>query len=236
MSEYDLYYTSWEEIPRDFQALFIGMLSGKSVRARDFFQLYFYWFNVAHEVAHILKHQYGTSKYLSGEFWQEEQDCTDFAVAYWRHNHQEGRLQTLRQLLNEALSHLPDPIPTDAIPRNYFNENYAEFGKKPAKYGYFQLSFVKNGLEKELDLISVIKNHIYPNAKSVVNPLQFDYEEIDASLPPRIVEDIRQVLVPFGVTLPRIIVIKEFFPMLEFIVPEGERAKSQKMIRDVQSS
>jgi hypothetical protein len=49
MSEYDLYYTGWEDIPDELQAPFIGMLSGSPVRAKDFYQLYFYWFNIAHE-------------------------------------------------------------------------------------------------------------------------------------------------------------------------------------------
>lgn len=136
MSEYDLYYTSWEDIPNEFQTPFIEMMSGSTARARDFYQLCFYWFNIAHEMAHVLKLEYGTSSYRSGDFWQEEQDCNDFAVAYWRHNRQERRLQTLSELLSEALSHLPDPVPADAKPPAFFNENYAALGKQPAHYAY----------------------------------------------------------------------------------------------------
>lgn len=236
MSEFDLYYTSWEEIPDEFQAPFIAMLSGSPVRAKDFYQLYFYWFNIAHEMAHILKHKYGTSKDLSGDVWREEQDCNDFAVAYWRHNRQESRLQTLGEWISEALSHLPDPVPADAEPQTFFNENYTELGKQPEKYGHFQFSFVKNAFKEKMDFITVLRTRIHPDAKPAVRDLHFDYEEISAALPPRVVEDLRRVIAPFGLALPSINVIQEFYPMLQFFVPEEHRAEWQKMAADMRSS
>ena len=212
------------------------MLSGNPVRARDFYQLCFYWFNIAHEMAHILKLKYGTSRYLSGDFWQEEQDCNDFAVNYWRYNRQESRLQTLSKLISEALSHLPDPVPADARPQTLFNENYAELAKQLAKYGHFQFSFVKNALNEKMDLITVLRTRIHLDAKPAEHHLHFDYEEINAALPSRVVEDLRRFVAPFGVTLPSINVIREFYPMLQFVVPEEERDEWQKMAADLRSS
>jgi hypothetical protein len=187
-------------------------------------------------MAHILKLEYGTSRYLSGDFWQEEQDCNDFAVAYWRYNRQESRLQTLSKLMSEALSHLPDPVPADARPQAFFNENYEELTKQPAEYAHFQFSFVKNALKEKMDLITVLRTRIHPDARPAVHRLHFDYEEMDAALPPRVVEDLRRVIAPFGVTLPSINVIKEFYPMLQFVVPEEERGEWQKMAADMRSS
>lgn len=236
IGEYDLYYTSWEDIPYEFQAFFIEILGGSHARAKDFYQLYFNWFNVAHEMAHILKLKYGTSKYLSGDFWQEEQDANDFAVIYWRHQRQQRRLQLLSEMLKEALSVLPHPVPADASPQTFFNENYAELGKQPAKYGHFQLSFVKEALKLEMDLITVLRTRIHPGAQPADAHVHFEYEEINANLPPRVVEDLRQVIAPFGVSLPSINVIKEFYPLLMFVVPGDERDEWLKMAADMRSS
>jgi hypothetical protein len=129
----------------------------------------------------------------------------------------------LSKLISEALSNLPDPVPADARPQAFFNENYAELGKQPAEYGHFQLSFVKNALKEKMDLITVLRTRIHPDAKPADHHIHIDYEEINAALPPRVVEDLRRVIAPFGVTLPSINVIEEFYPLLQFVVPEQER-------------
>ena len=82
---------------------------------------------------------------------------------------------------------------------------------------------VKNALKEKMDLTTVLRTRIHPDAKPAVHHLHCDYEEINAALPPRVVEDLQRILAPFGVTLPSIDVIREFYPMLQFVVPEEER-------------
>jgi hypothetical protein len=214
----------------------LGMTSESPVCAKKLYQLYFYWFNIAHEMAHILKLRYGTSRYVLGDFRQEEQECNDFAAAYWQHSRQESRLQTLSKLISEALSHLPDPAPADARPQAFFNENCAELSKRPAEYGHLQFAFVKKALEEKMDLLTAMRRSIHPNATPADRHLHFDYEEINAALPPSVVDDLRRVVAAFGVTLPSIDVIKESYPMPQSVVPEEERDEWPEMAADMRSS
>lgn len=235
MSEYYLYYTSWEEIPSDMRLPFIGMLSGNANRAKDFYQLYFYWFNIPHEIAHILRLKYGTSQIGAGNFYQEEQAVNDFAVGYWRFNHHERKLQTLSQLIDEAISNLPNPVPTDASPQTFFNENYSELGKQPAYYGYFQLSFVKNSMNNKKDFVEILRTCIFPKITIPNQQIKQDYGEIDVNLPVKVVEDLHKTLETFGIVAPAINVIKEYYPMLQFVCTEEEREELKKMAQDTQS-
>lgn len=99
-----LYTGRWENAsPADRETL--SALFGEERLPTDY-PLYFYWFNVVHELGHVLMRQYA-EMLLSRE--AEEQLVTDFAVAYWRAYGEPDKLAALEELVTRVLPRFHNP-------------------------------------------------------------------------------------------------------------------------------
>ncbi|MTI47878.1 MAG: hypothetical protein FH761_08555 [Firmicutes bacterium] len=218
MGHIKLYYSSWEELDDEIKSLFSGMFQGNVKKAKQCYELYFYWYNIVHEMGHILKSQYGSTE--QGNPWKEEQYVNEFAVAFWRENQQEERLEMLKKFLEEILTIIPSPIP-DGIPAlKFFNENYHKLAENPLEYGYFQFYLVVNSLEKSDKLYDVIKNRIWDDIEYFEPNYCIEYENINEKLPKEIINDLRDYLKEFGMHLPDISVQKKSTPYIQYVSVE----------------
>jgi hypothetical protein len=214
MKNIRIQYTSWEEMPADVQAFFIQWMGNDAERAQTFFELYFYWFVPAHEVAHALRGYYSTHE---SSHWREETACNSFAVAYWKTRGETKRLWDLREFVREAIGRVADPVPQGENRSDYFDRHYAELGSNPPAYGHYQFSMVLNALEEKLGLTEVLRMYIMPQATEGTAPSTSPYLSISPDLPIQIVHDMKDYLAPFGVDLPDIRVIRSYSPNIEFV-------------------
>ena len=146
-----LQYARWEELPSEIQAWFAGLMGSQKERGQAFYELYFYWYNIAHELGHVLRAHYGTSAIESGP-WDEEIAVNNFAVAYWQARNERERLLRLGGWVREALETLEDPLPPGEERSTYFNTHYSELGTNPSAYGHYQFSMVLAALRQPIDL------------------------------------------------------------------------------------
>ena len=209
-----LQYTSWEELPADYQTFFIQLMDNQPQQGRTLFALYYYWFNIAHECAHILRKAYGTR---AESRWVEENAATEFAVAYWRAFGEEGRLAQLRDCLEDALHLLPNPILPDEEPAAYFDAHYKELTETPHEHAYLQFAWVLENLEKKVDLTTALRTLVTEQAHAGPPMTPRFYAEIDVDLPLTIIPDLRQVLAAYNVTLPAVEIVRSFSPAMQLV-------------------
>jgi len=214
MKNIRLQFTSWEEMPGEVQALFIKWMDNDPQKAQSFYELHFYWFNIPHELGHILRGYYSSR---GDTHWQEENAVNSFAVAYWNARGESDRLQQCRQLVHSAYSQLDDPVPKGKDRSSYFDKHYRELGSNPSAYGHFQFSMVLNALEEEQNFIQALHGLITPQAIEAIPPNSMPYPEISSDLPYQIVNDMRNYLAVYKVELPDIKVIRAFSPMIQFV-------------------
>ncbi|MBI4786672.1 MAG: hypothetical protein HY782_06480 [Chloroflexi bacterium] len=209
-----LQYTSWEELPVDYQAFFIELMDNQPQRGRVLFALYYYWFNIAHECGHILRKAYGTR---AESRWVEEQAATEFAVAYWRAFGEEGRLAQLADCVEDGKRLLPNPILPDEEPAAYYDTHYTELTQTPHEHSYLQFAWVLDGLAKKQDLTAALRHLVTEQAHAGPPMTPRFYLDIDVHLPLTIIPDLRQVLAGHDVILPPVEIVQSFSPAIQFV-------------------
>jgi hypothetical protein len=214
MKNIRLQYTSWEEMPSEAQALLAQWMSDDAERGRTFYELYFYWYNISHELGHVLRAHYGTS---DSSPWGEETAVNEFAVAYWKGRGEAERLSYLRELVSDAFRRLEDPVPRDENRSSYFDAHHSELGSNPPAYGYYQFSMVFTALDRQLEIGQALHTLITPQAYAAIPPRTAPYSVVNADLPPRIVRDMRDYLAVYGVGLPGMQIVRSFSPMIQFV-------------------
>lgn len=209
-----LHYARWEDLPPEVKATFAGFMGEDMEHGKAFYRLYFYWYNIAHEVSHALRFLYGT---YTGKVWEEENAVNQLAVAYWRTKGQIGRLVQLETGLRQALTNLHDPVPADQDRITYLNTHYQKIGNDPAAYGHYQFSMVRAALERPMDLPNALRRFVTVDASDGATiPLSPDFP-LDETLPVHLVEDIRKTLIAYGLKVPEVQAVCQVSPALQFI-------------------
>lgn len=213
LKNFRLQYARWEDLPEDVQGTFTAMMGGDSEQGADFYRLYFYWFNVAHEVGHILRNLYYTS---TVSMWNEENAVNQFAVSFWRAKGETERLFTLDQLLRKALVNLPDPVPVHEDRAAYLNNHMQFVSSNPSAYGHYQFNMVRSALAHPIEFSHALRTLIsFDASDGTTIPLQPDFP-LDDELPHRTVHDLRRTMAAFGLYLPDIQIICLYTPALQF--------------------
>lgn len=207
-------YAMWEQLPPDIQAWFAGIMGNQKERGRAFYELYFYWYNLAHELGHVLQAAYGTAPASS---FDAETTVNQFAVAYWHACHENDRLSQLGQWVREALASLEDPVPSGEDRSAYFDTHISELVKNPGAYGHYQFTMVLAVLEHPMSLLHALRTLGTPDVTEGKSVTQSPYSAVDADLPYRIVDDLREVLALYGVNLPEVQVLCAYSPMIQFV-------------------
>ena len=136
------YETGTPEQQMGFRQLF-----GEEVQYR--FDLYFHWYNLIHELGHILVSQSN----LKLTDIQEEMFVNEFAVSYYRYVGENPRLYDLQRILQEIIDQMPAPMPAGESFLEYYTRiwNTAEL-MQVMTYGYFQLNSVLEAMKKQRSL------------------------------------------------------------------------------------
>lgn len=119
------------------------------------FDLYFHWYNIAHEYSHCLLDFYGKS--VGGV--EEEMLANKFAVAYWQAAGFADELSALKSILDGALSAFPNPVPEGKTFTDWYTEIWGtEQLMNAAVYGYFQFKSVLIAMDDADDLTQWFAN------------------------------------------------------------------------------
>lgn len=214
LKEIVLQYSLWEELPADYQAFFIQLMGNQAHRGRSFYEMYFYWFNIAHQCAHILRKTYGMS---AESAWVEERAAAEFAVAYWLVFGEEARLGQLGECLYDALRILPNPILPDEDPAEYFDAHYGETVQHPSEFAYIHFRWAVDALERRPDFLATLRSLVTPEARTAPAIAPRFYPDIDPDLPMLIIPDMRALLAEFEVELAPVELVRGFSRALQFV-------------------
>ncbi len=163
------------------------------------YKVYFYWYNVIHELGHAILH---FNQHDELHHVEEELVANDFAVAYWSHYGEDPKINALRDIVQSSIPRLDRPAPAGM---DYIAYARANWGKEElftfSNYGWFQFSSVLDSLRNQKPLASMLRimshNNIDPQPKQV---LSYDIDQ--QKIPLKIVEDATLILRKWGITLP----------------------------------
>lgn len=164
-----------------------------------FFDLYFHWYNLVHEMGHCIVEK------QSAEFSKvdEEMYVNSLAVAYYRYMGEDEKLGQLKERLTNILNQVPAPMPEGEGFVDFYTRIWnTEAINNVMIYGYFQLRSVLEALKNEKDLDAVLKE-IGVEIKASEN-LEKCTAEIKSDNAVLFLETARKNLISLGVEVPEI--------------------------------
>lgn len=164
-----------------------------------FFDLYFHWYNLVHEMGHCIVEK------QSAEFSKvdEEMYVNSLAVAYYRYMGEDEKLGQLKERLTNILNQVPAPMPEGEGFVDFYTRIWnTEAINNVMIYGYFQLRSVLEALKNEKDLDAVLKE-IGVEIKASEN-LEKCTAEIKSDNAVHFLETARKNLISLGVDVPEI--------------------------------
>ena len=130
---------------------YVMLFGGEEIRY--FFDLYFHWYNIVHELGHCIVEVYGAK--MSGV--DEEMYVNSLAVAYYRYVGENQRLAELEDRLTQIIGRIPAPMPEGESFTAFYERIWnTEAINNVMTYGYFQLRSVLEALRGNKDLKEVL--------------------------------------------------------------------------------
>ena len=167
----------------------------------DNYALYFYWYNLLHELGHCII--WFNSK-TTIPMVQQEQLANDFAVAYWAYYGESDKFATFIKVVDSAWENCIPPAENDQDHLQYARENWerADFFTFN-NYGWFQFSCVKKSLSNIKTLDEVLKEM---GVKDIMiqAPLTLAYPQISPEKSIQILEDATRILRKWGAKIPEV--------------------------------
>lgn len=163
------------------------------------YEIYFHWYNLIHELGHVVMMCNAVSRPHPAE---EEQLVNNFATAYWRLFGESDKMNELCALVGHT-------IPKFTVPAQE-TDTYMDYARKKwgqdelnsfNNYGWFQFSSVQNAISVNQSLEQVIyqmtSRHL-PFGKREL----FTYD-VDERMAFRVIEDAVKVLTDCGIIFPQ---------------------------------
>lgn len=181
----------------EIKAQIAGILGTE--RTAETYRLYFYWYNVLHELGHAILHFNAHPPYTD---FEEEPLVNAFAVAFWSLYGEKEKMDALRDLVNAALSRCVSPAPSGMGYREYARRYWGT----PAfftfnNYAWVQFHSVAETLRRPKPLgevLSLLSDR--PITEQLGYTLAYDLGEKE--LPLRIVREVVPILREWGISLP----------------------------------
>jgi hypothetical protein len=216
-----LQFARWDDLTDEDQAQFFTFMGNDADRGRKLYELYFYWYNIPHEIAHVLRKVYLPSNGDVWErIWEEETAANQLAVSYWRAKGQNARLMQLENDIRQALRNIPGTAPENEDRTAFLNRRHQDL-TDPTTYAQHQFNMVRYALARPLDLSLALKTLVSPQATNGATiPLAREFP-LDEDLPYRTVDDMRRTLYAYGLRLPEIQIICMYSPALQFVLWDG---------------
>lgn len=194
--DYKIITGQFEKGTREQKEAFIQLFGAEDTQAK--FDLYFHWYNIAHEYGHCLLayHDKGMGKV------QEELLVNRFAVSYWKTAGLTKELADLKILLEEILNSFPNPVPEGRSLVEWYTEIWgSDLLVSVPVYGYLQFKGVLMALEESESLMDWLDSvGIECSAKGFwLKEVRYPVNAESASL---YLEDIQNNLRSLGIKIP----------------------------------
>lgn len=188
------------------------MLFGEE-RIEYFFDLYFHWYNVVHEMGHCIAARYGAEMPKA----EEEMYVNALAVAYYRFAGEEVRLTELKDRLSKILSQFPSPVPEGEDFLAFYKRIWGtEALNNPMIYGYFQFRSVLEALEHPQALDRVLAQiGIEIDRKCCEDEGDRKRNAIGTENAALFLKNAREALISLGVDVPEIRMELQKDPMIQ---------------------
>lgn len=175
----------------------VGNLFGLH-QAEEWYEIYFHWYNVIHELGHALIAWNMEQRPTPVE---EEQLVNDFAMAYWRYYGEEEKLSLLEKIVSDTLPRFTRPAAEGVGHLDYANENWGKEGFYTFNnYGWFQFNCVAAALKKQTSLMIVLQRmggvHLEAQPKETLHYIP------DERLAATVIEDAAPLMVKWGMKVP----------------------------------
>ena len=150
--KYTIISGCFEKGTSEQQAGYVGLFGQE--RIGYYFDLYFHWYNLVHEIGHCIVEKQGAvmSKV------REEMFVNELAVGFYRAVGESGRLDELREKLEQILGSMPAPMPEGEAFTDFYERIWgSDLLNNVMIYGYFQLNSVLMALRSARDFRDVMK-------------------------------------------------------------------------------
>lgn len=144
----------WEQVI-PVQKKFFYELGGDLENGKEIFGLFFNGFFLPHELGHALQKALNIKE---NNLYQNEYFANIVAILYWRKENRNQELEACYTYAKKMVNQLPNPVPDGEDPIKYFNENYAQLGADPYKYGYYQFA----------QIIKIFEDKTLPNFEEYI--------------------------------------------------------------------
>ena len=176
-----------------------SILGGENSQER--FNVYFNWYNIVHEVGHIIDRHYGRNVMENG-LLEAELFANAFAVAFWAHYGDEETFNLLKELVPYAVENFERPVSENegiAEVASLFEAGELDFTFN--NYGWFQFSLVNFVLEEKQDLESLL---IDAGLEFVNLPPKrtLEFSSIGEEAIPEILVEVFTALLEWGIEMP----------------------------------
>ncbi len=217
-----LQFTRWDDLPAEVQSQFASFMGDDPNAGQALYEHYFYWFNIPHQIGHVLRRLYqNQSENMWGKLWEEDMAANQLAVSYWRAKGHTSRLFHLENQISEALRHIPDPVPASEDRTVYINRNREKMDD-PVVMVHYQFNMVRSAVTRPLEFPHALRKLVSSRTSDGITiPLSRDFP-LDEDLPYRTVNDMQKTLQAYGLELPDIQVICMYSPAIQFIAWDGE--------------
>ena len=175
-----------------------------------YFDLYFHWYNLVHEMGHCIVEKYGVQMSKV----EEEMYVNSLAVAYYRYMGEDERLKLLKERLANILNQIPSPVPEGDNLVSFYSRIWGtDQMNNVMVYGYFQFGSVLEALKAEAPLEDVLnKIGIKLNSTGNVKSCAAD---INAENSAAFITNARENMISLGVNVPEIRIELQQSPMIQ---------------------
>jgi len=172
-----------------------------NVNTEEKFRIYFFWYNVIHELGHVIMMVYND---VRPHPVKEEELVNDFAVAFWLHYGEDRKINDLTDIVQNSLINFICPVNKGVTHIDWAIEKWGtddlfNFNN----YGWFQFNCVNNSLKEKKPLSSVLKQMNVDDIKNQPK-LLLEFPVLTEEIVPDILLKAVDALKTWGVALPKI--------------------------------
>lgn len=167
---YEIISGKYETGTMEEQMGFAQLFGEESVQKK--FDLYFHWYNIVHEIGHVLVNDNN----MDMDGVNEELFVNSFAVAYWKEVDKKNNLNRVKDMIHHVIKDIPSPLTKESNFKEFFKRIWGtEIMNNVMMYGYFQLSCVLEAFNLNKSLSDVLQEIGYEKV-SLKNMQEYSYE------------------------------------------------------------
>lgn len=190
---YEIISGKYETGTMEEQMGFAQLFGEESVQKK--FDLYFHWYNIIHEIGHVLV----DINNVDMDDVNEELFANSFAVAYWKEVDKKNNLNRVKEMINHIIKDIPSPLTKESNFKEFFKKIWGtEIMNSVMMYGYFQLCCVLEAFNLDKNLSDVLQEVGYKEV-SLSNMKPYSYE-VNSENTKKVLENCLDNLKACGVT------------------------------------